>query len=241
MIHSWSVPAGKEWSCPGESEICGIRCYTRRGFFRMQNVKESYARNFEFASNSEFVPWAVAAIQAAFSQVVRIHVSGDFKDVEYTRKWQKIVAALPDVTFFAYTRSWRIEEILPELLHLHSYPNMRLWWSVDRATGPAPRIQGIRHAYMAISDADARIAPPDCDLVFRDKPDSVMKKAGGGKILVCPTENGVKTQVPITCSRCQICWRESNSRWEEALLPEFNPQQVDLESPHDRRRLPVVH
>lgn len=246
LIHSWSIPAGKQWSCPGESRLCAVRCYAKKGFFRMGNVKDCHVRNFEYMHNDDFADWMVSAIKGSFSQVVRIHVSGDFKTVEYLRKWRYIISKLPRVTFFAYTRSWRVEELLPELLHLTSYPNMRLWWSMDRETGPAPYIPGIRRAYMAISDVDAKLAPADCDLVFRDDPDTVLKKANG--VQVCPEENGVETKYGINCSRCGICWKRATpARWEDALLPEFDPESIEIAAPvggfQDElsgRELPVI-
>lgn len=228
LIHGWSIPAGRKWSCPGESNLCRARCYAKRGFFRMPNVNASHIRNFEFSKSPGFADWMVATVAANFVRVMRVHVSGDFYDVEYVRKWLSIVRRCRRQQFFAYTRSWRLDEMFPELIQLANEPNFRLWWSIDRETGPAPLIRGIRRAYMAIDDVDAANAPDDCDLVFRDQPDTIMKKANG--IQVCPPENGVKTQSKITCSRCGICWRPKSPRWE-SLVSFFDDDDVTLELP----------
>lgn len=217
LIHGWSLPAGRKWSCPGESHLCGPRCYAKRGFFRMPSVNKSHIRNFNFSHTTGFVDWMTATLTSSFVRVVRVHVSGDFYDLEYVRKWFQIVHRLPRVTFFAYTRSWQEEEQLPELIRLAGEPNFQMWWSIDRATGPAPLVRGVRRAYMAIDDVDAGYAPDDCDLVFRDQPVTVMKKANG--IQVCPPENGVTTKVKLTCSHCGICWNANKTRWEKDLLP----------------------
>jgi hypothetical protein len=241
LINSFSTPAGYEFGCIGASVVCQFWCYAKKGRFRMPNVNDCYTRNLSFSATDDFAEWAIASIKQAFAQIVRIHVSGDFRDVDYTRKWRYIVSKCPRTTFFAYTRSWREEDILPELLYLSSYPNMQLWWSMDRETGPAPYIQGIRRSYMAISDVDAKMAPADCDLVFRVEPETVLKKANG--VQVCPPENGLEANKHITCSRCRMCWRRSSAKWEDVPLPVFDPVSIDMASPgvtDERRRIPIL-
>ncbi len=228
LIHGWSIPAGREWACPGESCLCRVRCYAKKGFFRMSNVKDVHIRNFQFSQSADFVDWMIHALAASFVRVLRVHVSGDFYDVNYVRKWLQIVQQSPRQQFFAYTRSWRIDEMLPELVKLGAEPNFQLWWSIDLETGPAPLIRGVRRAYMAISDVDAEHAPDDCDLVFRDRSGTVMKKANG--MQVCPPENGVTTQTRITCSKCGICWNRRDTQWEADLLPYMETSQ-ELNAP----------
>lgn len=220
LIHSWSLPAGRARSCPGESGLCRVRCYAKRGHFHQPNVKKAHRRNFDYSKTDGFVDWLVGSSRATFARVLRIHVSGDFYDVDYTRKWYEIAKLLPNVQLFTYTRSWREEAILPELLTLSTLSNFQLWWSIDRETGPAPLIRGIRRAYMAIDDVDAECAPDDCDLVFRAQRATVMKKANG--IVVCPAENGIARKPKATCSDCEICWNQHGpvkTCWEEHLQP----------------------
>jgi len=216
LIYGWSLPAGEK-ICIGASALCAFLCYAKSGFFRMRNVKQSHMRNYLFSLTDEFATWTIATIVSLYIRVVRIHVGGDFYSVEYVEKWIEIAEACPKTRFFAYTRSWRDEECLPALIRLAALPNVELWWSMDRETGSAPLIRGIRRAYLAVNDIDAKHAPDDCDLVFRDEDDTVMKKANG--VQVCPVENGVKTKVPITCSSCGICWNKADTKWEGALSP----------------------
>jgi hypothetical protein len=143
-----------------------------------------------------------------FVRVLRIHVSGDFYSAAYVSKWHKIIAATPDVSFFAYTRSWRDPKILPGLVELGRLPNMQLWWSLDMATGPAPKYAHIRQAYMAMNDLDAQNVPASCDLVFRVNPKTVMKNTNG--VLVCPEENMITPN--MTCSKCKLCWRPKRKK-----------------------------
>ncbi len=211
LIHSWALPAD-EVTCPGASTMCRTECYAKKGHFHYATVKNAHLRNYKFSTTSGFTDWFISTLQSNFVRVLRIHVGGDFYSVDYTRKWQQIVKARPDIQFFGYTRSWRVDAILPELIALSRRPNMSLWWSIDRATGPAPAIRGIRRAYMAVNDVDASLAPDDCDLVFRVNRGTVLKRANG--VLVCPPENGQppgRLDTKITCSRCGICWKKNKA------------------------------
>lgn len=184
----------------------------------MPGVAKFHIRNEEFSRTEEFVPYMTAEIKRNLCPVVRTHVSGDFYDAKYTAKWCKIAAATHRTTYFAYTRSWTDPEILPELVRLSQLPNVCLWFSTDLEMGYPPLVGGVRVAYMAINDVDAANAPPEADLVFRDKPTTPMKRANG--VLVCPAENAVKGKLHHTCTSCGICWdRQRRPGWESLLLP----------------------
>jgi hypothetical protein len=230
QIAGWSLPAGEDKTCPGETPTCKAACYAKSGFFRMKNVKTAHERNFELSQQPEFAEWMTAKILVSGAPVVRVHVSGDYYDAAYIDKWRQIVTNLRAnrVQLYSYTRSWQLPELLTPLLRLADNANMHLWWSMDRDTGSAPYIMGIRRAYMAISDEDAAAAPADCDLVFRDSPASVMKKANS--VFVCPPENGVKLKNHITCSRCGVCWTKKAPKWENAIqvLPEFSDSVLEI-------------
>lgn len=198
----------------------------------MPNVSTAHVRNFAFSQLPVFADWMTASISTNFVRVMRVHVAGDFYSVDYVRKWVSIIQRSPSQSFFAYTRSWRIDEMLPELVKLGALPNVNLWWSIDRETGPAPIIRGIRRAYLAIDDTDAENAPDDCDLVFRDQPGSIMKRANG--IQVCPPENGVATQPKITCSKCGICWHKQGTQWEHDLRQYITSESAEINAPEGR-------
>lgn len=184
----------------------------------MPGVAKFHARNEEFSRTVDFVPFMIAQVKLNLCPVVRVHVAGDFYDAEYVEKWVTIAKATPRTTYFAYTRSWAVPEILPSLIRLSQSPNVCLWFSSDLELGSPPLVGGVRVAYMAINDVDAGNAPPDCDLVFRDRPDKPMKRANG--VMVCPAENGVPGRMKHTCTSCGICWdRQRRPGWESLLLP----------------------
>ena len=48
-------------------------------------------------------------------------------------------------------------------------PNVHLWWSEDRETGPSPPTPGVRVAFLVKSAEDEALVDRDrVDLVFRD-------------------------------------------------------------------------
>lgn len=225
LIHGWSIPAVA--TCPGRSHLCENACYACTGYFIMPTVRRCHERSFEFSKTDGFAEWMTSTCKSRFIRNMRVHVSGDFYDVPYTRKWIEIAKAARHTKFFAYTRSWRCDDILPELIQWSRLPNVVLWWSIDRETGPAPLIPGIRRAYMAIDDVDTQHAPDDCDLIFRENTHTVIKYARD--VLVCPVENGV-TQ-GVTCSKCGICWDKLRApRWER-FFPEITGADVHAPEP----------
>ena len=220
-IWSFSIPAIS--TCPGSTELCRSLCYATGGNFLHTSVRKSYAANLEATKRKDFTDKVVAEIQKRKLAVVRIHVSGDFYSIGYIRKWTNIVAACPDTTFFVFTRSWRVKRLLPALMTLAKAPNLHIWWSVDRETGPAPQHDDIAgDAYMAYDDSDEPSWP--VGLVFRDKVESVMKYTPNG-YFVCTYEQGIKHTRKMTCTRCKFCFnpkplaRQPEARAGRLALP----------------------
>ena len=134
-IYTYTRTPGK--TCPGASELCAAKCYAKKGTFTFPSTKALMARH-----DSDTVP--PLPLDA---KVVRIHVAGDFDNIQYVRNWIFMVRTNPRVRFYAYTRSWRIAELLPVLDELRRLPNMQLFASTD-ASIPEPTPQGWRIAYM---------------------------------------------------------------------------------------------
>jgi len=192
-----------------------MACYAKAGFFRMKSTQDAHEKNYLLSQRADFAEWMTAKLRSMSAPVVRIHVSGDYYDAEYIQNWQRIISSLRTVTFFSYTRSWQKDYLLPGLMELAAHSNMHMWWSLDKDAHDAPYVSGIRRAYMATDDEDAKVAPSDCDLVFRIDRKTVMKKAN--TVFVCPPENGIKLPNHITCSKCGFCWSGRQSKWEQAL------------------------
>lgn len=147
-IYHFDLPAGKDYSCPGESTYCRALCYAKHGTFRFPSVQRKYQSNWELAQELDVL---VASLilelrQLSLGSVVRIHTSGDFFNADYIEVWATLAEGFPEVRFYAYTRSWRVPELLPALESLGRLPNVQIWGSTDPTTGPVPA--GWREATM---------------------------------------------------------------------------------------------
>lgn len=141
-------------------------------------------------------------------RVLRIHASGDFYDAAYIRNWITILDGCPNTEFYAYTRSWRVPELLDPLIGLAQMPNMRMWWSTDPEIHMfgerPPRLPHTRVAWMQVNDEDQ--VPQYVNVVFRtEKLRKTVLITAGGK-LVCPVENGL--EMHTTCSECGVCYNQ---------------------------------
>lgn len=199
-VWTWSIPPVS--TCPGRSTECSRLCYARGGYFAMPSVLTAYRKNLRRSRSPNFPALVRAELLANAVQTLRIHVSGDFYDADYTDKWLKIVRQNRRVRFFAYTRSWRDPEIYPKLLLLAKEPNMQLWFSWDKSMPYPPRVRGVKIAYMSVGDDD--VPTKRVDLVFRTKRLTPVKFMGG--TIVCPHEQGIKRKLPITCVSCRLCF-----------------------------------
>lgn len=203
-IASVSLPAGIYTTesgemhivCPGASKVCAAVCYAKGYRFRAPTVRLGYQRNYLASLSPEFASDLIEQILKlqrknrkaygdGYVQVVRMHVSGDFHSVLYVLKWLKVVQALPDVRFYAYTRSWTIPEVMPSLERLRALPNMQLFASVDESMPMPP--EGWRVAYM---ETDKRFRGMECLEQIGKKPDCkacgycFLKSAGNVKFLL---------------------------------------------------------
>jgi len=116
-----------EESCPGSTPWCRENCYAKR---IRAPVSTLYMENTDAGAQVPDLPEG--------SKLVRIHVSGDFDSPQYVQRWIEIVIQNPSVTFWAYTRSWRIAELLPHLERLRELPNVQLFASMDESTIDEP-------------------------------------------------------------------------------------------------------
>jgi len=199
-VLTFSLPA--VITCPGSSDSCRDHCYAdnRRSVFVCPSVQQRYQQNWEMSQRDDFHEMTIQLLKSSRHPLIRIHVSGDFYNDVYAWKWLQIVKATPHATFWVYTRSWVVPEILVHLRHMANLPNMHMWFSHDREMPRPRRIHPrIRWAYMMTDDNDLS---PGTDLYFRtDNLRGTIAKNFNGT-LVCPVENGVSHTV---CEKCRIC------------------------------------
>jgi DNA modification methylase len=202
-------------TCPGRSAACEAVCYADWGYFRYPKNRQRNMRNLEASKSPDFVDRAVAELRRRGAQLVRPHSSGDFYNAEYVSKWQQIAASMPDVTFWAYTRSWRIPAILEELKRLAQLPNFCLWFSADQDTGLPPNVENVRACWLQIGEEpphDPVSRQLEVELIFPAKLRGRAKNKRIASALVCPTYNGTPAGEKTTCEKCAFCWTKSGSR-----------------------------
>lgn len=177
-------------TCPGSTDECERICYAKR--------MGGLARYTHERNGGDIVP----AIPAD-CQILRIHVSGDFDTVEYISNWIYRLEQRPDVTAWAYTRSWRVYSLLPWLEILRKLPNMQLFASMDKSHNDVPPT-GWRRAWI---DGDVRAGEPILRRAhsWPGGPNAVsthnLGTFDGERTYVCPEETGRK-QDCLSCGYC---------------------------------------
>lgn len=220
QCYSFDLPAVE--TCPGRTKECSRDCYAVNLMQAYPSTANKYYRNYSAVWLPTFVTYMVETIPQDCE--FRIHVSGDFFHSDYVKKWIEICSARPDVTFYSYTRSWRIPEIFFYIQGLHDLPNVNINLSVDDETG-APTERTMRWCYLTKNDSVPDWIRPT-DIVFRsnhsgrrgnhqwrrkkaleqgldpDKVAPLIHRLGG---IVCPFERGRKLPQGFSCAKCHLC------------------------------------
>lgn len=202
--NAFGLPSGKAFSCPGATSVCERICYA--GFFeRMYSgVRNLLENNWQILTNSshdEMVGHLTEMIAEFRAETLRyqskgknaelkfrIHWDGDFFSADYAMAWAEVIRAFPDVSFWAYTRSFEFAPILKGI------DNLSLYLSVDKDNLPAARkVPGVRWAYLDETMAEAK---------------TVMLAERGIPGAACPENT---KQIPLivdkvgACISCNLC------------------------------------
>jgi hypothetical protein len=174
-------------TCPGATTECEAICYAKR---IGGPVKQNYLRNL--ASDVPPIPEDCT--------ILRIHVSGDFDSNQYIYNWTTRLLERPDVTCWAYTRSWRVPSLLADLEDLRALPNVQLFASMDGSHTDVPPT-GWRRAWI---DGDIRAGVQSGTHAHHSDPEIVRNSRtfDGTMSLVCPEE----TKHKANCLECGYCF-----------------------------------
>jgi len=168
-------------TCPGATEECQAICYAARPVTEDGIVFQMWDRN----SQTEEVPPIPDDCT-----LLRIHVSGDFTSNQYIRSWIRRLEERPDVTAWAYTRSWRVPELRAMLELLRALPNFTLFASMDRSTQEVPP-SGWRVAWLAGDErGEAKALSTENFITITGAPS-----------YACPEESG-RRQNCVACAYC---------------------------------------
>lgn len=185
-------------TCPGSTEECERICYARRPVQEMGPVATMWLRN----GDPDVPPIPAEA------SLLRIHVSGDFDSIQYIENWiqriqEHVTSFGPDaIRVWAYTRSWRVPELLPALERLRALPQMQLFASMDKSTPELPPA-GWRRAWI---DGDERSGVVHKIMAHTEKAETfrlfeLQQTADHRKALICPEE----TKAVKNCEECGFC------------------------------------
>ncbi|QDU21809.1 GP88 family protein [Urbifossiella limnaea] len=221
-IWGFALPSGTPAVCPGMSPTCSGCCYAAAVERYRPAAAAKYRRNLRASRRRGFVRRLVAFLVAHRIRVVRVHTGGDFYSPRYARKWLAVARRAPGVTFFGYTRGWRVPAIKAVVNRLAALPNFVVWYSCDRDTGvPADVPAGVRLAWLSAAAGD--VAPAGVDLVFRARALRRRPVAPGGPP-VCPAEDGVPRPRRATCDGCGRCWHPAPGT-HRTPLPVIDPTE----------------
>lgn len=190
-------------TCPGRSSLCESVCYARSGRFLFPQVRARLAWNLRQSLRDDFADRMVGELYRKGVLLMRWHVAGDFGTPCYVRKVKAVAERSPQVTMWAYTRSWRVDAIAEVLWEVAALPNVHLWLSADDETGYPPHVpERVRVAWMQTGES-----PEAADLVFAMR--EVRRDFRRVNLdLLCPAETDEGRRAGTTCSSCQYCWRE---------------------------------
>jgi len=138
IANAFSLPAGRDFSCPGATDFCNSICYAGKLEKLYKGFREVVLHNFNALKDLSaagmydelFV--MIDAFRAECDKwnapkTFRIHADGDFFNSAYYIAWGAVVSANPDIHFWAYTR---VEDAA---LYLHgcNLDNLSLYFSAD--------------------------------------------------------------------------------------------------------------
>ena len=120
-IYDFNIPPID--SCPNSIE-CQDTCYAVNTYKRYPTAKKSWDDNFKLCvSNdglSRFKGLVNKQIKKDGIQVIRIHSSGDFYNIDYLNAWVDICNTNTNTIFFTYTKAFEGMEGLPNNLNIIS-------------------------------------------------------------------------------------------------------------------------
>lgn len=172
-----SLPAVQ--TCPGRGE-CERFCYAAKLMMRFPAYNDSIQGHLQILENNPegYMATVVHDILKGKYEVVRVHESGDFYNLDQIKLWSAIANEMPNVQFYAYTRSWTVASLKPALEALKALPNFSVRASVEPGETPPKG-----WAYTTVVPKDAT-----------DRPD-------GG--IICHEQTGKKPD----CISCGVCWK----------------------------------
>ena len=197
--NAFGLAAGREFSCPGATSACEPICYAgklERLFKGMRVVVTGNLETIQGMTANE----AIAALNELITEferqcekwdadkLFRIHHDGDFFSLRYAGYWRRVMNEHPDVTFWAYTRSFHLVGMFADI------PNFTRYRSVDEAN---------RDAAIDTYAANPWVKLAALGKTFEDA--KSLLTAMGVKGVRCPELNGALPLISVDGGACKVC------------------------------------
>lgn len=164
IANTFGLPAGKNYSCPGETSICSKVCYAGKLEKIYKGVKATLIHNWDLLSNATYeemivlldnmiVDFKKDCDKRSSDKLFRIHWDGDFFNDTYTLAWKTVIEKHADVQFWVYTRVASAARILKDV------ENLGLYYSTDSDNKDIAQQlsgEGIKLAYLSTTFALGR-------------------------------------------------------------------------------------
>lgn len=212
----FSLPAGRDFSCPGATAECdpgrGGYCYAGRDEMRFPSVSNLVRHNFDLIMACgrsvekmvELLRPMIGAFRKQYERrglplEFRWHEDGDFVNLTYAKAVAQVCRENPDIQFWAYTRSFYGKvDAVPTLVGVD---NLALYVSVDDSN--ARYVNPDRLAFWEANGV--KVARVTAD----PEPQETMVNLIGRKAPICPEINN---KIPLVsesgvgaCIVCGMC------------------------------------
>ena len=199
IANAFGLLSGTDNSCPGATTVCETICYAgklERVFKGMRVVMTENLETMESLRGRQGIE-ALSALIDEFERecekwnaekIFRIHHDGDFFNLHYAGQWAVVMSMHPDVTFWAYTRSFHLVGMF------RNVPNFTLYLSVDEAN--------LSEAIETYS-ANPWVKLAALGKTFNDA--KALLTAMGAKGARCPELNGALPLISKDGGACKTC------------------------------------
>lgn len=206
--NAFGLLSGADNSCPGQTKACEAVCYAGRlemlfpafGKVMAHNwnaVKDASITDIVDSLDALLIDFEAKSDKWNAPKSFRIHHDGDFFSDDYAKAWAIVIRRHPDVSFWAYTRSFTPDT---QIVHiLADIPNLSLYISVDENN--AEYAEAVLKAWPTVKAATLTDTFDNGKAMMRnigrDKPGAACPELKGSLPLI--TVNGGAC---ITCGLC---------------------------------------
>lgn len=162
-VFTFSLPAG--WTCPNaldclskaneetgkitDGKLMKFRCFAASAEAVYPAVRKSRWKNFRLLKEAENMAKLIQASLPKKSEIIRIHVSGDFFNKDYFLAWLHVAKNNPSIKFYFYTKMvryvWEYKKSFPD----------NFIYTVSRGGKEDNLIVGLRESIVVFSEKEA--------------------------------------------------------------------------------------